>query len=88
MEDRRKIKKEVEANLTEVKHALSILQDKFGNIKNVVCDFPNLHELIYVHCGCFFFYSQCFGNLASSLCYFRSNIYMQIPFKITTDLLT
>jgi hypothetical protein len=53
MEDRRKVKEEAEANLTEV-HALSILQDKFGNIKNVVCDFPNLHELIYVHLGCLF----------------------------------
>jgi hypothetical protein len=46
MEDRRKAKEEVETNLIEAKHALSTLQNKFRNVKDVVCDFINLHELI------------------------------------------
>jgi hypothetical protein len=67
MEDRMKVKEEVETNVIEAKHALSTLQNKFGNVKYAVCDLPNLHELICAFWLFFFLYNQCFGNVATSL---------------------
>ncbi len=60
MEDRKKVKEEAETDLIEAKHALSTLQDKFGNVKNVICDLPNLHELI---CSFWFFFPFTFSAL-------------------------